>query len=517
MWARRSVVQALLVTVGGCLYFLGFVGFGLTPLIAVCLVPPLFAIRDATPGRAFGLGIVLGWVTNLGGYYWVIHLLDNFTGLDLPWVFLGYQLLCVFQGFLLAPLLYGVRRFERDLGLAPVWTLPVLFVALERVYPFIFPSFIGDSLYRLSWLTQVVELTGVPGLTALIGLTNGAVFELLRARTERRPLRRARVVVPVAALAACLLYGAVRLPQLDARIAAARPLRVALVQANLGARDKKERREEFARRHVEMTRAVIARVPDLDLVVWPEGALANAAPRAQTDFAPELAFGVPLVVGATTVATGPGAARQRFNSALLVSASGQLLDRYDKTELLAFGERVPGADVFPSLQKLLPARDTFVAGTELSHLDLGGTPLLPLVCYEDVLPPVLRRLWSAAGPAAVLVNLTNDSWYGQTQEPAIHLALATFRSIETRRALIRATNTGISAIVDPAGRIVARTGEWTQETLVARVPLFEDGSTTPYLVLGDWLSSLALALVGLAALASLRRGLAGGSGAAARR
>ena len=83
MRARRSVVQALLTTVGGCLYFLGFVGFGLTPLIAVCLVPPLFAIRDATPRRAFGLGLLLGWVTNLGGYYWVIHLLDNFTGLDL--------------------------------------------------------------------------------------------------------------------------------------------------------------------------------------------------------------------------------------------------------------------------------------------------------------------------------------------------------------------------------------------------------------------------------------------------
>jgi len=94
-----------------------------------------------------------------------------------------------------------------------------------------------------------------------------------------------------------------------------------------------------------------------------------------------------------------------------------------------------------------------------------------------------------------LVNVTNDSWYGDTNEPLIHLVLASFRSIETRRAMIRSTNTGISAFIDPAGRIVARTGQWEQENLVGDVPLFDDGSSTLYMMTGDVLGWLALALV----------------------
>jgi apolipoprotein N-acyltransferase len=122
-----------------------------------------------------------------------------------------------------------------------------------------------------------------------------------------------------------------------------------------------------------------------------------------------------------------------------------------------------------------------------------------MVCYEDLIPTLVRKIWKKDGPADVLVNVTNDSWYGDTHEPLIHLVLASFRSIETRRALIRSTNTGISAIVDPSGRIVQRTGQWTQETLVADVPLIEDGSTTVYMKAGDvvgWLAaSLALLML----------------------
>ena len=108
-----------------------------------------------------------------------------------------------------------------------------------------------------------------------------------------------------------------------------------------------------------------------------------------------------------------------------------------------------------------------------------------MICYEDILPRFVRQLWDRAGPADVLVNVTNDSWYGDTHEPIEHLALATFRSIETRRALIRSTNTGISAIVDPVGRLTARSGQWTREVVVADVPLVTDGSTTVYQTIGD--------------------------------
>src|SRR5690606_7775375 len=136
----------------------------------------------------------------------------------------------------------------------------------------------------------------------------------------------------------------------------------------------------------------------------------------------------------------------------------------------------------------------FTHGSSFEHLRLGDLKLLPTVCYEDIIPSLPRRIWRSDGPADVLVNVTNASWYGDTHEPMIHLVLASFRSIETRRALIRSTNTGISAIVDPTGRIVERTGQWTRETLVADVPLIRDGSSTFYMRFGDVIAWIALAL-----------------------
>jgi len=139
-----------------------------------------------------------------------------------------------------------------------------------------------------------------------------------------------------------------------------------------------------------------------------------------------------------------------------------------------------------------------------------------MICYEDILPAFVRRFWNTAGPAQVLVNLTNDSWYGDSHEPIIHLALASFRAIETRRALVRATNTGISAVVDPAGRVIARTGQWRQEVLVAEVPVLDGGDTTVYMRLGDWVGWLAWGGVLASVAAATRRRRRARQGAAGR-
>ena len=164
-----------------------------------------------------------------------------------------------------------------------------------------------------------------------------------------------------------------------------------------------------------------------------------------------------------------------------------------------FGETIPLVELFPSIRKLFPRSGVFTRGTRLESLKLNGTKFLPTVCYEDILPSLTRRIYQRGGPPHAMVNVTNDSWYGDTQEPWIHLVLATFRSIETRRSLIRSTNTGISAIVDPLGRIQKRTGQWSRETLVDDVVLMESPKTTVYMWAGDylgWLSLLVLAAFG---------------------
>jgi apolipoprotein N-acyltransferase len=207
-----------------------------------------------------------------------------------------------------------------------------------------------------------------------------------------------------------------------------------------------------------------------------------------------------MLWGALTASTD-----EVWNSAILTSSTGALLGRFDKVELLAFGETIPFAETFPSIRSWFPRSSKFSRGTSFQNLELGQTSFMPMICYEDILPAFVRRLWKEAGPADVMVNLTNDSWYGDSHEPWIHLVLATFRSIETRRALIRSTNTGVSAFVDPLGRITSHTGQWTQETLVAEVPLIEDGSTTIYQRFGDLPWVLACAVAGAIVIVRRRR------------
>lgn len=478
------------------LYFLSFLNFNLFALTWVCFVPVLCAIHHATPRRALWLGTIFGAVTNAGGFYWIVHLLEEFGHLHISLAIVGFALLCIYQGLLLAIVLGLVRRAQRDLGVAPVWSLAVVFPAMELAYPLLFPSYIGNSQYAFSTITQSVDVTGMAGLTVLIALVNGAIYECIESRWQTRRIARWRVIVPAGAFAVAALYGLIRLPQIDAQTAQSPTLTVGLVQTNIGARDKATNPEEFIRRHRQMSHDLVREHPDVDLIVWPESAYNRVLFRSQKNLALEITEGIdrPVLFGALTLssATNPED-REIFNSLLLADSNGAVLGVYDKIELLAFGETFPFSNTLPILGKVF-GNNWFTRGTSLRHLQLGETSILPMICYEDILPGLVRRIWKQDGPANVLVNGTNDSWYGDTHQPMLHLVLSSFRSIETRRALIRATNTGISAIVDPAGRIVQRTGQWTRATLVAKVPLIKDGSSSIYMKIGNVLGWLCLAL-----------------------
>jgi apolipoprotein N-acyltransferase len=500
-------VSLALAAAGGVSCFLGYVGFGFVPLIFVCLVPLLVAIGDATPGRAFGLGLLFGFAGNLGAFYWIVHLLSVFAALSLPLAVAGYLLLCLYNGLVFGAACWIARRLARDAGLHPAFGLALALPALELAWPLLFPYFLGNALYRIPVLTQVVEVTGVPGLTALVALVNGALYALLEALRGRRPAARAPVAVALAAVLLCAGFGLARIPAVDRMAASARKMTVALVQTNLGAGEKVARPADFLSQHQQMSREAEARHERLDLVVWPESAYQGIVHREARNLrAITAGIRAPVVFGLLSTDDAPDGRRRVYNSVVLTSPGGDVRGMFDKVELLLFGETLPLVDTFPSIRRWFPHSSTFDRGTTLRHLRMpDGTSLLPMICYEDILPAFVRAVWRADGPADVLVNVTNDSWYGDTHEPTIHLALATFRSIETRRAMIRSTNTGISAIVDPVGRIVARTGQWTRETLVAEVPVIRDGPSPPYMRVGDaygWLSGLATA-----GLLLLRRGL----------
>jgi apolipoprotein N-acyltransferase len=210
-------------------------------------------------------------------------------------------------------------------------------------------------------------------------------------------------------------------------------------------------------------------------------------------------FDLPVIFGAVTDdVTGPPEERERsiYNTAFLLGEGGRVEARYDKVYLLMFGEYIPPEGWFSKetrrkLHEWLPEAGNFTAGTEVVSFPFRGWRLGVMVCYEDILP---RFAWKLGRTEPnVFVNVTNDAWFGQTAEPYLHLALATFRTIEHRLALVRSTNTGVSVFVDPVGRIVQETSLEGAETLLWDVPMMDGG--TVYAAVGDVFAYAAAAWV----------------------
>lgn len=191
--------------------------------------------------------------------------------------------------------------------------------------------------------------------------------------------------------------------------------------------------------------------------------------------------------------------RLLYNTAVLLDERGRVVGTYDKVHRLIFGEYIPFGDLFPVFYEWIPAASNFAGGTEVKAFDWAGTRIGVFICYEDILPAFSTQL--AARAPELLVNLTNDAWFGRTAEPYLHLQLARMRSVETRRTLVRSTNTGVSAVVDPVGRLVAQTDLDTPERLVRDVPLMTE--RTIYSRIGDLFAQLML--FGVALLVVARR------------
>jgi apolipoprotein N-acyltransferase len=493
---------------GGVLAFLGYVGFDQFYLEWICLVPVLWSISSQTPGRAFLLGWVAGIVGHGGGFSWIVTMLRQFADAPLWLALLGLLLLAAANGLVFAIWAWATRLISHDAGWSTVWIAPVVWTAAEKFWPQVFPNYLGASQYKLSPVTQIADLTGILGVSFMVIYANStvsAVIERVRAG-QRYPWRPAAIFAAV--VAAVLIYGAVRIAMVDKTAASADMLSVGLVQTNRGAGDKHVDQALFLREHQEMSQDLVKAQP-LDLIVWPESILGIALPAREGTLPSSLLGGLktPLLFGAIIQLDKHGE-RRVYNSAVLADGTGRIVGTYDKMVLVPFGEYIPFGDTFPWLYSWSPYSGRFWRGENQEPLQLDGHALSVNICYEDIFPGQVRSLMKGGREKRIpeaLFNVTNDSWYGDTIQPLEHLVLASFRSIEHRRSLVRSTNTGISAIVDPVGRISQRTGQWKRAALAGKIPLMQ-GSTV-YTIVGDWLGwvCLLITMIGLGKVFQTRR------------
>ncbi len=472
----RLATRLFLSALSAALMVLSVPTFDLWPLMWVGLLPALHvAVTAATPRRAFLQGWFTGILANTAAFYWMQGLLERFGHMPAVEAIPIMMLLTTYQGLEFGLWSWGVHRLalrRPDVRLTVL--APLVMVAIELLVPQIFPFYLAISQAWVPPVIQIADLSGPMGVSFVMVMVTGAIYEAGRAAlTARREKSNALAVsriagrhllIPAAVVAAVLVYGFARIAQIDSRRAAAPKAKVGIVQANVGIREKWDPREADRLLRLHQDQSIELAKRGADLIVWPESSYPYAIDRQRTeDFPvgdPRRVRGdlrTPVLFGAVTRSAEPRAGKERYpyNTALMMDDAGRITGQFDKVFLLIFGEYIPFYDYIPWFTDVFPDASNFNRGTGpgvfLFRHQGRDFRLGPLICYEDILPG-FTRLTAALDPN-LLVNITNDAWFGKTSEPYQHLALSVFRSVEHRLDMVRAVNTGVSAHIDAVGRV----------------------------------------------------------------
>lgn len=510
-------------------------------LVSAWLAPAALVVAlDGMPARrAAGRTFVASLLAHAVLFHWFVVVTVTYGGMPLA---LG----------LLSPLLpaYWVAQFSALFAalwtrLAPrrgaVWLGAAGWVAIDWLRGWLLGGFPWATLgYALHLDVPLLGLTRVGGVYALsfvaaaVGLALGRVVLARTQEAGGRSRGVARSLAPIALGLVLAHAGGIWLAGgMDGDAGGLEPVRIAAVQGNIDQGEKwnAARRERILATYLRLSEEAVAR--GARWVVWPETAVPGSL-----EWDPELRGrivefarrrGVTLVVGGMGIEfesdrEGPSA---YYDSAFVVDSEGRLRDRYDKVQLVPFGEFVPLRELlgrfFASLARGL-SPDDVTAGRGVRAMTIPGTVERPEpirvgvpICYELIFPDLVRRF--AADGAGILLAVTNDAWYGRTGAPHQFLAMTAVRSAETGRYTVRAANTGISAIIDARGRVLERSRLFEEAVLVADVPVFGNGlasaggaanePATFYVRHGDFfaIGCMLLALTGLAADRFTRRSI----------
>ncbi|MBA2683936.1 MAG: apolipoprotein N-acyltransferase [Gemmatimonadaceae bacterium] len=478
------------------LFAIAFPPFPLLVPAFFCLVPFAVAVATRADGEgtrreAARLGFwfgMLGYACNL---YWIAIALSIYTKLAI----VGY----IAALFVLAPIvaLAGLSLFvlRRRTRLPLAILLPVVWVASEVVLNYMsdlaFPWLpLGLALSRTPVLAQMADISGVRGLSFLIALANGLIADAWLLRGQRVAIAK-RLAGAIAIVAVMAAYGSWRM-RTTALVSVAP---IAIVQPNIPQEDKWQAENQGRIQGIldDITMKRIAQ-HDAKLILWPEASLPGfISDHPEWSSAMRRMAAVshtPILFGTLDLVWhGPGD-YDYYNAAMLVDSAGVLnaQEPYRKSYLVPIVERVPFVN--PRWFKKLKYFGGYGRGQNTKPFTLSFGKVGVLICYESIFPQRSREFRREG--ASIIVNITNDAWFGRSLAPYQHEAHMALRAIENRVGIVRAANTGISGYIDPLGRI---SGETQLDVADSRVYNAQTTSvTTLYVRIGDWIGTLALAL-----------------------
>jgi len=396
---------------------------------------------------------------------WLSHTISFFGGFGVFTASLLFTLFVVITGLQFALFAWLYRLMPSFMQRAGVRSASAWVIA-ELLFPGLFPWEMGHTQISFLPLVQVSDIAG----SQLVSFLMFWVAEALLLKNSA-----ATRIIPLCALGASLVYGVARISQYSNIDAPSQTIGV--IQANVSIEEKHNigMFQTNIGRYQELTRSISQ--PDT-LIIWPESVVTEpihdhisniSKSRTLSDLPKERSY----LLGAVTFESS----HRYFNSALAIQPDGRITGTYHKRVLMPFGEYMPLSHTFPWIKDLNPTAGDFTAGTKehVFSYDMNGKAALkvsPLICYEDLVPSMSRD--SVRAGAELLVNITNDAWYGRSAAPFQHHLIASFRAIENRRYLVRSTNTGYTAVVDAVGRTISSIPIFSEGTITAEVKLLSD-------------------------------------------
>ncbi|MEA3465285.1 MAG: apolipoprotein N-acyltransferase [Thermodesulfobacteriota bacterium] len=481
----------------GLLFALAFPNTAWGYLAWVALIP-LFSVMHNKPWRCgFSAGVVFFAIV----LYWLNTVMVTYGHLPLVVSLLLYLLLVVYLASFWGGICWCSCRIEQRLNLPLPLVLPLVWVVFEFGRNFALTGFpwanIAYSQAPYPALVQGADLGGVYVLVFLLVLVNCAGVAAWKAYRSDYALPWRLLVLVLVLWLGHYGYGLWRLAQIDCR-SGGDSLRVAMVQGNI--EQSLKWNPDCLRSTLTTYQRLSAQTDTPDLIIWPEsstpffyqdgGRRAGKVRSVARENRAMVLFGSPAYMQEVGQQTGEDGEklvqvdnRRRYrylNSAYLLSSQGQTMGRSDKVHLVPFGEYVPLSGVLGFVDRLVQGVGDFVSGVNCP-LQLNGHQVGVLVCYEAIFPEIARH--QVANGAGLLVNITNDAWFGDSSAPWQHLAMTRFRAVENRVWIARCANTGVTAIVDPTGRVVKHSRLFHAETVEGVVYFCDE--TSLYTRTGD--------------------------------
>jgi apolipoprotein N-acyltransferase len=382
----------------------------------------------------------------------------------------------------------------------------LLWVCLEFLKSHLLTGFPWENLaysqYEYLTIIQFSDITGIYGVSFLIVLINTILVDVLMEWKNRK-----RIFLEM--IFGCIIlfllagYGTFSLNLVHSELNRAEAMEVSLIQGNIDQSIKWN--PSYQQESVDIYRTLSLKNAPVGegLIVWPETAMPFFFP-ANNHFTPQVRS-VPKLTSDWLLFGSPSYQRTDkqiwyMNSAFLLSPGGDIAGKYDKVHLVPYGEYVPLRKFFPFLDKLVEGVGDFKKGEHITPLPLGKHTAGILICYEGIFPRIGRE-YKKRG-ANLLVNITNDAWFGTTSAPYQHMSMTVFRAVENRTFLLRSANTGISAIVSPTGQIVKKTDLFKRTVLKGSVKFLD--RKTIYTLYGDIFAYACMFLLGLIILIAKR-------------